>query len=236
MFNNGGRIKLNWNIAKDRSWGGNATEAKICLPQDVPCDVTKAKTGGNMLSIRWALLATHSVDFNGRVNSTERGLWCNVVSASHCVPLRMTHRNNLSLSQCQETLCFSRTAALLYLDFYISVSWPRFPFSFDCREAPSQISGPSELYGRDSVYKHCPWLSFLSFLPNGLLFINTLRLLYAVFKKKNWNGMERRKNRNEKVKRKKLRGKWFNIPFRFSWRASILLVSHGYKSVDTFNW
>lgn len=156
-----------------------------------------------MLSIRWALLATHSVDFNGRVNSTERGLWCKVVSPSHCVPLRMTHRNNLSWSQCQETLCFSRTAALLYLDFYISVSWPRFPFSFDCQEAPSQISGPSELYGRDFVYQHCPWLSFLSFLPNGLLFINNLRLLYAVFKKKKlkWNGEEKEQEWESKTKK-----------------------------------
>ena len=74
-----------------------------------------------MLSIQEALPAARSVDLNGIVNSTEKALWCKADSPPHCVPLRMTHRNNLSRSQCQENLCFSRAAALLYLDFYISV-------------------------------------------------------------------------------------------------------------------
>lgn len=80
------------------------------------------KLGGKMQSIQRAILASHSVDSSGEMNSMEKALWYKVDSPSRCVPLRMTH-GTISLGPSAEKLCVSPGQLLcFYLACYISVS------------------------------------------------------------------------------------------------------------------
>lgn len=94
----------------------------ICLKM-FPAMLAKQKTEKRekKISIQWAILAIYSVESNDVVNSMGKGLWCKVDSTSHCVPWRMTHGNNFSWSQCQETVFLQGSClAFIWSSTYLS--------------------------------------------------------------------------------------------------------------------